>query len=96
VGGTAGKLTIAPHPKTGEKYVFATSMAGHIRLEREIAKMNQEKAPDGIKLANTEGPMKIDFTQRTLVKLDDFVKYLRGVDKEQKAHIISASSGAKH
>ncbi|MCC6153205.1 MAG: hypothetical protein IT367_05570, partial [Candidatus Hydrogenedentes bacterium] len=41
VGGTAGKLTIAPHPKTGEKYVFATSMAGHIRLEREIAKMNQ-------------------------------------------------------
>ncbi|MCC6797662.1 MAG: hypothetical protein IT366_21290 [Candidatus Hydrogenedentes bacterium] len=96
VGGTAGKLKIAAHPRTGEKYVFATSMPGHIRLEREIAKMKQEKAPDGMKLANTEGPMKIDFTQRTLVKLDDFVKYLRGVDKEQAAHTISASSSAKN
>ncbi len=94
VGGIAGKYMVVPHPKTGQKYVFATSMPGHIRLEREIAKMNQQQAPDGVELANTSGPMKIDFTRRTLVKLDDFVKYLRALDKQQQKHTLpSAENG---
>ncbi len=94
-GGTAGKYLIVPHPKTGEKYLLSTSLAGHVRLEREIAKMKQESAPDGMKLANTDGPMKIDYEHRTMVKLDDFVKYLRNLDKKQQDHTIAASNDSK-
>jgi hypothetical protein len=94
-GGIAGKYLIAPHPKTGEKYVFATSMPGHIRLEREIAKMHQQKAPDGVEFANTKGPMQIDFERRSLVKLDDFVKYLRDLDKRQEKLTVTTSKSAE-
>lgn len=94
-GGIAGKYLIAPHPRTGEKYLFATSLPGHTRLEREIAKMNQEKAPDGVELANTRGPMKIDFEHRTLVKLDDFVDYLRSLNKRQEKQTVGALKTAE-
>ncbi|MDZ4859473.1 MAG: hypothetical protein SGI88_10880 [Candidatus Hydrogenedentes bacterium] len=89
-GGVAGKFRVVPHPKTGEKYVFATSMQGHLLFEREAAKMKQQEPADGIEVSNASGPLKIDFENRTLVKLEDFVKYLRDLDRDQQKHTLTA------
>ncbi|HRK35929.1 MAG TPA: hypothetical protein PLJ47_15140, partial [Candidatus Hydrogenedentes bacterium] len=90
-GGIAGKYLVAPHPRTGEKYVFPTSMPGHVRFEHEAKKMQAAEKGDAI--VSEPGKreyMPVNFEQRTLVKLDDFVKHLREVEREQRKRTLTA------
>ncbi|GMU92921.1 MAG: hypothetical protein AMXMBFR4_19790 [Candidatus Hydrogenedentota bacterium] len=82
IAGVVGKFVVRRHPKTGEKYVFAQSLPGRARLERVAAKMNK---PDETEAKAAENAVRwAPFEQRTLVKLEEFTAYLRGIDRKQR------------
>ena len=77
MGGIAGKYIVKKDPRSGEKYVLPSSIAGKTRLESEIKKMNAVAAAE-----KGEDPAAQAKPVRAVVPLDDFIAHLRRVERE--------------
>jgi hypothetical protein len=80
--GVAGKYTVREYPKSGEKYVFATSIPGAERLQKEAVRIEQAKAHTESEKRTIAEKAK---EQRLPVKLEDFTRHLREIDRQWKA-----------